>query len=214
MPVLLFVLAGCTTTPEAEDHALFLGAGVITDDIGGVLVRAREEEVAPPTRMIGEDGHAWTGEVALTWEPPPDTDACARADRWGWPAPACEGPGSVAVTLVDVVIHDGGQAEQDDCWAETPCDAEAGFDLDPPTFHLDGSFVLDLTLDGPYEEGAFALTAATHAPALLRASALWIDRAAMVTLRYRTVANDYDGIVTVRGTVDGVESGYDYAWMD
>ncbi len=221
MPAFLIVLAGCTTTPEAEDHALLLGAGVITDDIATVLRAASWPDAPPPppsSTMIGEGDNAWTGEVDLDWETPIDTEACALL------APPCIAV-SVGVTLDDVVVHHGGSATLwddvdcelagvDDDEDALRCDSSAGFDLDPPAFHLDGSFVLDLELHPPDDTGDYRLVAVTDAPALLTASGVWIDRAAMLTLRLGTGGDEYVGAARVTGTVDGIAYSYDYGWTD
>ncbi len=217
-PALLLLLVGCTTTPEAEDPALFLGAGVITEDVADLFHVANWYADMPSSTMIGEGEHAWTGEVDLNWETPIDTETCALL------AAPCIAV-SVTVTLDDVVVHHGGSATMwddfdcqlagvDDDDDALRCDSSEGFDLDPPAFHLDGSFVLDLELHPPNDTDRYGLVAVTHAPALLSASGVWIDGAAMVTLHLAKGGNEFTGAVRVTGTVDGASYSYDYGWSD
>ena len=75
-------------------------------------------------------------------------------------------------------------------------------------------FVLDLELHPPDDTGDYRLVAVTDAPALLTASGVWIDRAAMLTLRLGTGGDEYVGAARVTGTVDGIAYSYDYGWTD
>lgn len=214
------ILAALTASCSADvaDDTFLLGAGSVIDWTADSLDRQLlvAEELDPVESVSASDG-SWSGVVSVD---------LASADDLGLD---CDGaPCTLAwtarLTLDDVVLRDGGRAQEyddgfdcvGDGFAGDRCDTQAGFGFDPPDVHLDG--IMDVVAGWRQEEGAGTRTSfwhlATTEPASLRARGFTLERTASLTVTYDADWDDFSGHVRVSGTVDGAATAYDYGWTD
>lgn len=215
--VAALALTGCAwDTREAKDHALVLGMGTVLDALARMLtdsVRAGEDPLAIPAVAEPDDG-SWTGDAGLEFAPAdPPTEDCGFE-------PCADGAAG-SLVLAGVLVRGGGDAllgdEGWDCAEGSPtpelCDADQGFDLDPPDFVIEGRVELALGWTWGAGDGS-AWHIVTTTPARLRATALGLDRTADVTIDYAADWDEFNGRFVTRGTVDGDASGYDWSFND
>lgn len=208
--LLPLLLVGCG---DVRDSTFVLGAGLLAHATAYTLDPGAEGDLPAVTRIDARDG--WSGAAEVTLTAVTDTLDCGGT--------ACAGAWTGTLTLEYVVLHDGGQAARDDAgfdcvyggFADDVCDADAGFDFNPPDVTLTGTFDLILgwrASDIGSETQEFWHITAT-APAL-RAQGFAADRTADLALTYDADWDEYSGHVDVQGTVDGAPSGYDHGWTD
>ena len=207
-------------TPEDTDNPMLLVVGTIANSV----IHALDDDLYTDHSPVGSrtltepsDG-AWVGDVALdvvdAGEVVGDCDG----------APCSPPSWTVSASFDEITFRDGGVALRDDtnfdcamgdsAWPGA-CDRDAGFNLDPPDFVVSGTVPLVAAVRvGAADSFAFSWRVETSHPATLTARSLWLNRTAAVTLDFESSYDEYSNHTTVRGEVDGVSCGYDFASTD
>lgn len=205
----MFALAMAGCSAEDEERALVLAVGMLADDVRDAWHEAlrADEDPAAIGQVEASWERSWSGRLSL--------DVAAGASLTGacWDE-ECTDLWTVVATLHDVRIRHGGLArkyDEADCdagWG--PCDADAGWDFNPPNFPVEGTLELAVGQRDRESDNRFWRLEGT---ASLDAGG-WVGRVEDVGLVVDSVFGEYGHSEEVTGTVAGRTYAYDHHSSD